>query len=37
DLVDVGRDVERRTLAHAVKLYLQRRILLNGKKTVVFE
>lgn len=36
-LIDVGRDVERRTLAAAVKLYLQRRILLNDKKTVVFE
>jgi formyltetrahydrofolate deformylase len=37
DLIDVGRDVERRTLAKAVKLYTQRRVLLNGIKTVVFE
>ncbi len=37
DLIDVGRDVERRTLAHAVRLYTQRRILLNGMKTVIFE
>ncbi len=37
DLIDVGRDVERRTLAKAVRLYTQRRILLNGIKTVVFE
>ncbi len=37
DLIELGRDVERRTLAHATRLYLQRRILLNGKKTVIFE
>jgi formyltetrahydrofolate deformylase len=37
DVVDVGRDVERRTLAHAVRLYTERRVLLNGIKTVVFE
>lgn len=37
DLIDVGRDVERRTLARAIRLYTQRRILLNGIKTVVFE
>jgi formyltetrahydrofolate deformylase len=37
DLIDVGRDVERRTLARAIRLYTQRRVLLNGIKTVVFE
>lgn len=37
DVVDVGRDVERRTLARAVRLYTERRVLLNGGKTVVFE
>lgn len=37
DLIDVGRDVERRTLAHAVRLFTQRRILVNGIKTVIFE
>ena len=37
DLIDVGRDVERRTLAHAIRMFTQRRILLNGMKTVVFE
>ena len=37
DLIDVGRDVERRTLAQAIRLYTQRRILTNGIKTVVFQ
>lgn len=35
-LVTVGRDVEKVTLARAVKLHIERRILLNGIKTVVF-
>lgn len=35
-LVEAGRDIERQTLARAVKYYVQRRILLNGIKTVVF-
>lgn len=37
DLIDVGRDVEARILARAVRYYVQRRILLNGIKTVVFD
>ena len=36
DFVRIGRDVERRTLAQAVRLYGQRRILMNGSKTVIF-
>lgn len=36
DLVDMGRDVERRTLARAIRLYIERRIILNGNKTVIF-
>ncbi len=36
DLVAVGRDVEARVLARGVKLHLERRVLLNGHKTVVF-
>lgn len=36
DLVRIGRDVERRTLAQAVRWYAERRILLNGIKTVTF-
>jgi formyltetrahydrofolate deformylase len=36
DFVAVGRDIESRVLARAVKLHLERRVLLNGQKTVVF-
>ena len=36
DLVRMGRDIERRVLAKAVNLHLQGRVLVNGKKTVVF-
>ena len=36
DLVRLGRDVERRVLARAVLYHLQHRVLLNGRKTVVF-
>jgi formyltetrahydrofolate deformylase len=35
DYVSVGRDIESRTLARAVKWHCEHRILLNGKKTVV--
>ncbi|SFP43802.1 formyltetrahydrofolate deformylase [Tranquillimonas alkanivorans] len=37
DLVQKGRDIERRVLARAVRNYLEDRVLLNGAKTVVFE
>ncbi len=37
DLVRKGRDLERLVLAKAVRLHSQHRILVNGKKTVVFE
>ncbi|WP_029042105.1 formyltetrahydrofolate deformylase [Cucumibacter marinus] len=36
DLVAAGRDVESQVLARAVKLHLERRVMLNGHKTVVF-
>jgi formyltetrahydrofolate deformylase len=36
DLVAKGRDIERRVLARAVGLHLERRVLLNGDRTVVF-
>lgn len=36
DLIAVGRDIERRVLARAVRLHLERRVLLNDGKTVVF-
>ena len=35
-LVAVGRDVECQALARAVKWHAERRILLNGRRTVVF-
>jgi len=35
DLTAVGRDVESLTLARAVKLHIDRRVLLNGRKTVI--
>ncbi len=35
-LVHMGRDVECQTLARAVKYHSQQRILIHGKKTVVF-
>jgi len=36
DLIRVGRDVERRVLARAVRWHLEDRVLLNGRRTVVF-
>lgn len=36
DLIRIGRDVEAQVLARAVKWQAERRILLNGAKTVVF-
>ena len=35
DLVIRGRDIERRVLAEAVKLYLQKRIFVNANKTYI--
>jgi formyltetrahydrofolate deformylase len=35
-LVAAGRDVESQVLARAVRYHLERRILINGNKTVVF-
>jgi formyltetrahydrofolate deformylase len=37
DLVRKGRDIERRVLARAVRYHLDDRVILNGKKTVVFQ
>ncbi|UTW56580.1 formyltetrahydrofolate deformylase [Kordiimonas sp. SCSIO 12610] len=37
DLVATGRDVERITLAEAVTLHLEHRVIRNGNKTVVFK
>jgi formyltetrahydrofolate deformylase len=36
DLIAQGRDIESRVLARAVKLHLESRVMLNGRKTVVF-
>jgi formyltetrahydrofolate deformylase len=36
DLIRKGRDIERRVLARAVRYHLEDRIVLNGRKTVVF-
>jgi formyltetrahydrofolate deformylase len=36
DFVAVGRDIESRVLARAVKLHLEGRVMINGHKTVAF-
>jgi formyltetrahydrofolate deformylase len=36
DMVAVGRDIESRVLAQAVKLHLESRVMINATKTVVF-
>jgi formyltetrahydrofolate deformylase len=36
DLVALGRDVECTTLARAVQWHVERRVLINGQKTIVF-
>ena len=37
DLKEMGKDIESVTLTHAVKLFAQHRILLDGIRTVVFD
>jgi len=37
DLIRKGRDLERMVLARAIRFHAEHRILVNGKKTVVFE
>jgi formyltetrahydrofolate deformylase len=36
DLVRKGRDIERRVLSRAIRHHLEDRVILNGRKTVVF-
>jgi formyltetrahydrofolate deformylase len=36
DMVRLGQDVERRALARAVRWHAERRILLNGHRTIIF-
>ena len=37
DLVRIGRDLERTVLAQAVRVHLESRVLVYGKRTVVFD
>jgi formyltetrahydrofolate deformylase len=37
DLIRKGRDVERGVLGRAVRWHLERRVLVHGNRTVVFE
>ncbi|MBI1250496.1 MAG: formyltetrahydrofolate deformylase [Alphaproteobacteria bacterium] len=36
DLVEIGRDMECQVLARAVRWHLERRVIINGAKTIVF-
>ena len=36
DLRELGRDIERRVLTRAVRYHLERRIIISGRRTVVF-
>lgn len=36
ELIDTGRDVECAVLARAIRLHVERRVLLSGRRTVVF-
>jgi formyltetrahydrofolate deformylase len=36
EMIALGRDIERRVLARAVKLYAEDRIFIVGHRTVVF-
>ena len=36
DLIRKGRELERQTLTRAVRVHLERRVLINGNRTVVF-
>ena len=36
DLVRKGRDIERQVLAPAIRYHFEDRLLLNGRKTVMF-
>jgi formyltetrahydrofolate deformylase len=36
EFVSIGREIEARVLARAVKFHLEHRVLINGRKTVVF-
>jgi Formyltetrahydrofolate hydrolase len=37
ELVELGQDIESRTLVSAVKLFAQHRVLLDGSRTIIFD
>jgi formyltetrahydrofolate deformylase len=37
EFVSIGREIEARVLARAVKYHLEHRVITNGNKTVVFK
>jgi formyltetrahydrofolate deformylase len=37
ELVELGQDIESRTLVSAVKLFAQHRVLLDGQRTIIFD
>ncbi|HET7723839.1 MAG TPA: formyltetrahydrofolate deformylase [Propionibacteriaceae bacterium] len=37
ELVELGQDIESRTLVSAVKLFAQHRVLLDGRRTIIFD
>ena len=36
EMVQAGRDIERRVLTSAVKAHLEHRIILDGRRTIIF-
>ena len=36
EAVRLGRELERQTLTHTVRLHLERRVLIIGNRTIVF-
>ena len=36
EMIQAGRDIERRVLTSAVKAHLQHRIILDGQRTIIF-
>ena len=36
DLIAIGRDIERRVLSKAVKLFAEDRIFITGARTIIF-
>ncbi len=36
EMVQAGRDIERRVLTLAVKAHLEHRIILDGRRTIIF-